>query len=496
MSNLYREQLNSLPKSQWNKIKLTEGIIESLFPKAEKLLSLHRGILEKIAKWSIKNDTLIDVFKNIDEWYEVYLEYWSNHENAYKLYKELLKKKNFVKIHTQLCKDFNWIGFDTLMISPIQRIPRYMLYLKDLIKHWYVGNIAYQTYFLSLENVKTLLCGINEQMKEIEKYIKPSVDLKKLSSQKHNLATKNWLAEFDMLLIKGDFKPNNKNKFKVIIFTDCLIVLNKKFFGYEIITYMEINQSFRILSLPNMKYYFNCVKVTNSEKSLIFMAVDNDVQKLFIQCLSDCLLEKHDIQESRHTSITGWNRDYIVSDIIYVEWQGKSSVYAIRVSGDNFSFSKMIFKSFSEILKLYERFSNNDEFKNCLPEFPKKKYLVSGATKMIEYRRLTLDYFMQNLLLSDKIQKSVFISQFFKVGDEKVVDPRLNNFEKQTIKIMLLNKQSIDTEIDKNTEASQVWDNIWEQLKISYSKDKRLFLIQRQRVLKVLDNSELVVKVI
>lgn len=73
--NSFREQLSSLPKSESSKIKLTEDIIESLFPKAEKLLSLHRGILEKIAKWSIKNDTLIDVFKNIDECYEVYLEY-------------------------------------------------------------------------------------------------------------------------------------------------------------------------------------------------------------------------------------------------------------------------------------------------------------------------------------------------------------------------------------------------------------------------------------
>ena len=75
---------------------------------------------------------------------------------------------------------------------------------------------------------------------------------------------------------------------------------------------------------------------------------------------------------------------------------------------------------------------------------------------MVEYRRLTLDYFMQNLLLKDKIQKSVFISQFFKVGIELLTDSRLNNLQKQTIKIMLLNKQFIDAEIDKNTEAFQI----------------------------------------
>jgi hypothetical protein len=65
--NFYREQLNRLPKQQSQKLKLTEDVIESLLPKAEKLLSLHRGILQKICKWSIKNDTLIDVFININE---------------------------------------------------------------------------------------------------------------------------------------------------------------------------------------------------------------------------------------------------------------------------------------------------------------------------------------------------------------------------------------------------------------------------------------------
>jgi hypothetical protein len=99
----------------------------------------------------------------------------------------------------------------------------------------------------------------------------------------------------------------------------------------------------------------------------------------------------------------------------------------------NISYSKMIFKSFSEILKLYRRFSSNIELKNYLPEFPKKKYLVSGATKMIEYRRLTLDYFMQNLLLKDKIETSPFISQFFKCDDEMVVDTNVKNLQKRFI---------------------------------------------------------------
>jgi hypothetical protein len=158
-----------------------------------------------------------------------------------------------------------------------------MLYLKDLIKHCYKGNIAYQSYIVSLENVKTLLCGINEQMKEIGKFIKPSVDLKRLSNKQRNLKSKNCLGEFEMILINGALKPNNKTKHKVLIFTDCIIVLNKKFYGYKVLEYMEINESFRILALPNLKYYSNCVKVTNSDTCLILMAASSDAIKALIQ---------------------------------------------------------------------------------------------------------------------------------------------------------------------------------------------------------------------
>lgn len=67
--------------------KFSEGEIESLFPNAEKLLSLHRVILDKISEWTPKNDTLIEVFTNMGSCYKTYLEYCKNHESAYELYK-------------------------------------------------------------------------------------------------------------------------------------------------------------------------------------------------------------------------------------------------------------------------------------------------------------------------------------------------------------------------------------------------------------------------
>lgn len=116
------------------------------------------------------------------------------------------------------------------MISPVQRIPRYQLYLKDLLKHSRKGNQSYKNYKICLEKVQKVLTEINSQMKEGEKYIKPSIDLKKLAENRSiDLSSLNLLAEYDMYMINAEIKPNNKTKYKVFVFTTLLVILKKKF---------------------------------------------------------------------------------------------------------------------------------------------------------------------------------------------------------------------------------------------------------------------------
>lgn len=191
-------------------------------------MSFHYNILDKLNCWSPKNETLNEVFSSLPECYEAYLKYCSNHSTAYdKITQDLLKKnKNFSKFYQELCEKFNWVSFDTFMISPVQRIPRYWLYLKDLLKHTYKGNKTYLSYQKCLNDTKNILKGINDEMKEYEKFIRPTPDLKKLP-QSLKLLYRKCLVEYDMYLINGELKTDNKTKFKVIVFTDLLLILKK-----------------------------------------------------------------------------------------------------------------------------------------------------------------------------------------------------------------------------------------------------------------------------
>ena len=475
-----------------------------MLPKSKDLLSLHQRILDRITQWSSKNDTLVEVFSNIGDYYDIYMEYCSNHENAYNIYKDLMKRKQFQKLHKDLCKMYNWVSFDSFLISPVQRIPRYQLYLKDLMKHTYNGNQFYQNYQVSIEKVKNMLTAINSDLKNHERYIKPSVDLQKVNfKEKLNILNRNCLAEYDMYMINGDIKPNNKTKYKVLLFTNLLLVLKKKFRGVDPFISMEINQSSRILKIPQLKYFPNWVKITNASKCIILRTENVDDWDSFVQLISDWILESQDNDHSpkasqRHISISGLKRDYLVSDVIYTEWQGKSWAFAIRMSGENSSFSKIIFKFYNEFNNFYKRLFAKEELKEYLPAFPTEKYIINGSTMKVEYRRLTLDYFMQNLFLWDEFQNSVYVSIFFKLTKEMLPEyvSQSSNKMMKNLKILLLNKQSIEVEVYKDTEAVEIWDYICEQLKLHYVKDKRLFILRGQRIVKVFDNNEYILKVI
>lgn len=196
----------------------------------------------------------------------------------------------------------------------------------------------------------------------------------------------------------------------------------------------------------------------------------------------------------------------MVSDVLYTEWQGRSCTYAIRLAGAKSSLSKTIFKTYREVRGLHQRLSKDDTLKPLLPAFPTRRYIINGSTKRVEYRRLTLDYFMQNLLLTDAFARSMLVLHFFGLSRHAglgtyastiVGIPKSRLHRPVTrLDVLLPNKQAMQVEVDGATEAVEVCELISEQLKLHYFKDKRLVLFQRQKVLKVLDDNERVLKVL
>lgn len=148
--------------------------------------------------------------------------------------------------------------------------------------------------------------------------------------------------------------------------------------------------------------------------------------------------------------------EYVQCHIAYTEWQGKKCMYAIEITETETAISKTIFKSYSDILGLYNKFYSDESIRSFLPSFPTKKYLRNDKSIKIEFRRIALDFFMQNFLLQERFVNSVMTLNFFNL---KISNKMLEVVGKQQpvkLKVMLLNRQTILIDVNKATQAYEV----------------------------------------
>lgn len=142
----YVESLRILVEKYYNPLKNHELIdlqlIESIFYQIPSILKHHELFLDllrnRIKNWST-NEIIGDIFINSlinDKIVENYKQFIGNWKNAKNSLKFCTKNSNFNKFLESQSREYSKkLSLDALLIMPVQRIPRYELLLKQLIKN-------------------------------------------------------------------------------------------------------------------------------------------------------------------------------------------------------------------------------------------------------------------------------------------------------------------------------------------------------------------------
>lgn len=115
---------------------------------------------------------VVYLFCSFPQMLRLYKEYASNHESATKLLQELVKKSKFVSYCKGIMNNADATGevvsltIGSLLITPIQRIPRYMLLIQDLIKHTLPNSPNYK----DLEKADTVVSEVAYEVNECKLY--------------------------------------------------------------------------------------------------------------------------------------------------------------------------------------------------------------------------------------------------------------------------------------------------------------------------------------
>jgi len=126
---------------------------------------LLEGLENRLKSWS-SSQRIGDIFIRMTDYLRCYVEYVNNYQHALDLLNRLRKERpglhNFLR-KQETSKECRSLPLDGFLITPVQRIPRYELLLRDMLKHTWSTHVDFQDLTTALQKVKETNSFINEK---------------------------------------------------------------------------------------------------------------------------------------------------------------------------------------------------------------------------------------------------------------------------------------------------------------------------------------------
>jgi hypothetical protein len=137
-------------------------------------ISLAEDLKQRLVGWNNSSSKLGDIFIRIGHFLKTYQPYVVNYSTCISTLQKCCKSEDFAAHLRRLeldprCKNGSLQSF---LITPIQRIPRYLLLLKEVIKNTSVSHPDYQDLQKSLEQISQVASSLNEAERAAESTFK------------------------------------------------------------------------------------------------------------------------------------------------------------------------------------------------------------------------------------------------------------------------------------------------------------------------------------
>eukprot|EP01124_Arcella_intermedia_P010327 TRINITY_DN1683_c0_g1_i1.p1 TRINITY_DN1683_c0_g1~~TRINITY_DN1683_c0_g1_i1.p1 ORF type:complete len:1008 (-),score=197.75 TRINITY_DN1683_c0_g1_i1:84-3107(-) len=277
-------------KKYLKELSLNEEHFMSLFSNLEDIIGVNSILLEDLMQcfksWvpdQLLSPLVIKSAKN----FKVYKPYSANYQQACSTYEELKKKKsNFNMFLRQLEEDplCKGLPLPAYLIMPIQRIPRYVLLITEILKFTEETHVDYKGLVESLETVKNAAKDVNAAPKEQEDYYKTEKVIVKFEKWK-DLQLK---APNRYFIKKGNLSKvchhGGLKSRTFFLFTDLFFYASK---SPSTGKWTVIHQFLWLtLSVSDETSRENAIRITSDKSSYLLIAKDADDKKEWMNCFS------------------------------------------------------------------------------------------------------------------------------------------------------------------------------------------------------------------
>jgi len=267
---------------------ITQDQVKTIFSVVEVIYNFQREILmkltERMKSWSYEQK-LGDLFLEMAPVLMVYSQYGNNYKKAlttfYKCREENQDFNAFIKEAEKhpSCKPRR---FESLLIMPVQRIPRYVLLLQEILKRTRNDHVDYELLTSALQKIQEIAEVINSRQEDWERFNNLVHLYNSLQPKLEGL-----LLPHRRLLYEGEIRIGKKNSQRhYAIFNDMLLMMKplptgklkpKECFHFVDITFIQDNGD------------SNIIKITFVKKSPLLLIADETKKKVeFLQQLYHC----------------------------------------------------------------------------------------------------------------------------------------------------------------------------------------------------------------
>ncbi|KAI3635969.1 hypothetical protein MIR68_005850 [Amoeboaphelidium protococcarum] len=172
----YVRDVNVMLEYHYKKLKfgrlLDDAQLKQMFSNLEELLPVNKKFLAQLNKRQSDNcviSGIADLVLEVAPQFKVYDIYCANYQSALSLYKAL-KSREDIKLYLEKAMnqpECRGLSLESFLIKPVQRICKYPLLLRELIKNTPKGHSDHQLLESAMQKIEEVLNSINEKTRAV-----------------------------------------------------------------------------------------------------------------------------------------------------------------------------------------------------------------------------------------------------------------------------------------------------------------------------------------
>ena len=192
---------------------------ELIFKDVDKIYTVHQQFLnDLIAEGTLYGARFALPFLKLAQVFKVSMDYVTNFPIVLERLNNYEKNKPFIAAVNEIAKNLDDRDLRSFLVTPVQRMPRYSLFLKELIRNTFSSHPDYDLLHLASKY-------IDHMTKKIEKkaaHVKQQLELQKLQENINNFI---FLDKPRDLVHKVAVRINNKKTGEIYVFEDLIMFL-------------------------------------------------------------------------------------------------------------------------------------------------------------------------------------------------------------------------------------------------------------------------------